>query len=58
MPCMTPVPRTLAVNYTRKDTLDLGKINRFTGAYLPVVRDGRLYCPADRWRRVKMMNDK
>lgn len=48
---------SLAYNYTRQDTLDLGKINRFTGAYLPVVRNGRLYCPADRWRRVKMIND-
>lgn len=41
---------SLAYNYTRKDTQDLGKINRFTGAYLPIVRSGRLYHPADRWR--------
>lgn len=41
---------SLAYNYTRRDTLDLGKINRFSGAYLPIVRDGKLYHPADRWR--------
>jgi hypothetical protein len=40
---------SLAYNYTRKDTLDLDKVNRFTGAYLPVVRNGRLYQPARRW---------
>jgi phytanoyl-CoA hydroxylase len=36
---------SVALNYTRRDTLDLGKINRFVGAYLPIVRGGRLYVP-------------
>jgi ectoine hydroxylase-related dioxygenase (phytanoyl-CoA dioxygenase family) len=36
---------SLAYNYVRKDTHDLGRVNRFTGAYLPITRGGRLYQP-------------
>jgi ectoine hydroxylase-related dioxygenase (phytanoyl-CoA dioxygenase family) len=36
---------SVALNYARRDTLDLRKINHFVGAYLPIVRGGRLYVP-------------
>jgi len=36
---------SLAYNYVRKDTFDLGEINRYVGAGTPVVRDGKLYRP-------------
>lgn len=36
---------SLAYNYVRKDTFDLGEINRYIGAGTPVVRQGRLYRP-------------
>lgn len=41
---------SLALNYTRRDTQDLGKINTFIGAYLPVVRNGQLYDFTRRWK--------
>jgi len=36
---------SVALNYTCRDTLDLGRINHFVGAYLPIVRGCRLYVP-------------
>ncbi len=36
---------SLAYNYVRADTIDLGEINRYIGAGTPVVRGGRLYRP-------------
>lgn len=36
---------SLAYNYVRRDTFDLGEINRYIGAGTPVVRGGRLYRP-------------
>jgi phytanoyl-CoA hydroxylase len=37
---------SIAYNYVRKDTFDLGEINRYIGAGTPVVRGGRLYRPS------------
>ncbi len=37
---------SLAYNYVRKDNLDLGRINRYVGAGVPVTRNGRIYVPA------------
>ncbi len=36
---------SLAYNYVRHDTHDLGRPNRYTGAYLPITRRGRIYLP-------------
>lgn len=36
---------SLALNYTRRDTQDLGPTNRYVGGYLPITRDGRLFVP-------------
>ncbi len=36
---------SLAYNYVRTDTVDLGEINRYIGAATPVVRNGRPYRP-------------
>lgn len=42
---------SIALNYSRRDTQDLGKINHFVGAYLPVVRNGQLYDFTRRWKK-------
>lgn len=39
---------SLAYNYTRRDTCDLKQINRYIGAYVPVVRKGQIYAPGGR----------
>lgn len=36
---------SVALNYTRRDTLDLGQTNRYVGGYLPITRGGRLFVP-------------
>jgi ectoine hydroxylase-related dioxygenase (phytanoyl-CoA dioxygenase family) len=36
---------SLAYNYVRKDNLDLGRINRYVGGGIPVVRNGQIYVP-------------
>ncbi len=41
---------SVALNYTRRDTQDIGKINHFVGAYLPIVRNGKLYDFTRRWK--------